>query len=120
MSKFNTARPYLAVYVLLRRDDGKVAFVKRAHTGWMDGYYGLPAGKVERFEPCLQAAVRGAKEEVGVDIDPRHLSHVLTVHRDSPEDDTDDDMTWVDVFFETSQWEGEPFNAEPHVHSEVA
>ena len=120
MSKFDTARPYIAVYVILRRGDGKIAFVKRANTGWMDGKYGLPAGKVEKFETFLQAAVREAKEEVGVDIYPEDLTHVLTMHRDSPDDKVDGDMTWVDVFFEAAKWDGEPYNAEPEVHSEIA
>lgn len=120
MSKFDTARPYIAVYVILKRDDGKVVFVKRSNTGWMDGRYGLPAGKVEKLETFLQAAVREAKEEVGVGLDPTDLKHVLTVHRDSPDDEVDGDMTWVDVFFEAAKWQGEPYNAEPHMHSEIA
>lgn len=120
MSKFDSARPYIAVFVILRRADGKAVFVKRANTGWMDGRYGLPAGKVEKLETFLQAAVREAKEEVGVDVDPTDLNHVLTIHRDSPDDEVDNDMTWVDVFFETTVWDGEPYNAEPHVHSEIA
>lgn len=120
MSKFDTARPYIAVYVILKRDDGKAVFVKRGNTGWMDGRYGLPAGKVEKLETFLHAAVREAKEEVGVEVDPADLKHVLTVHRDSPDDEVDGDMTWVDVYFETTKWQGEPYNAEPHMHSEIA
>ncbi|MCA9330450.1 NUDIX domain-containing protein, partial [Candidatus Saccharibacteria bacterium] len=73
----------------------------------MDGRYGLPAGKVEKLETFLKAAVREAKEEVGVDVDPADLRHILTVHRDSPDDEVDGDMTWVDVFFETTKWQGE-------------
>ncbi len=120
MSKFDTARPYIAVYVILRRDDGKAVFVKRSNTGWMDGKYGLPAGKVEKGETFLQGAVREAKEEVGVDVDPNDLTHVVTIHRDSPDDMVDGDMSWVDVIFETTAWTGEPHNAEPHMHSEIA
>jgi mutator protein MutT len=120
MSKFDTARPYIAVYVILRREDGKAVFVKRSNTGWMDGKYGLPAGKVEKGETFLQGAVREAKEEVGVDVQATDLRHVLTIHRDSPDDEVDGDMSWVDVFFEATKWAGEPFNAEPHMHSEIA
>lgn len=119
MSKFDTAKPYAASYVILRRDDGKLAFVLRKNTGWMDGFYGLPAGKVEKFETFLQGAVREAKEEVGVDVAPENLRHVLTVHRDSPDDTVDLDMSWVDIFFEATQWQGEPYNAEPDMHSSI-
>jgi len=111
--KYDTARPYVAVYMLFRKD-GKLLFVKRANTDWMNGRYGSPAGKVEKDEPSLHAAVREAKEEVGVDVKPEDLKHVLTCNRGG------DDMDWIDLVFEASAWEGEPFNAEPHMHSEIA
>lgn len=118
-AKFDTARPYIAVFVILKDKTGKIPFVLRKNTGWMDGFYGLPAGKVEKGETFLQAAVREAKEEVGVVVKEQDLKHVLTIHRDSPDDEVDGDMTWVDVFFETTEWSGEVTNAEPHVHSAV-
>ncbi len=110
---FDTASPYLAVYLYMKRGD-TCLFVKRANTSWMDGYYGFPAGKVEKDEPSLQAAIREAREEVGVDITESDLKHVLTTHRKSP------DMDWIDIVFEVTSWKGEPYNAEPHMHSEIA
>ena len=58
-----TKRPFCAAFMLIAQD-GKYLFVKRKNTAWMDGYYGLPSGKVERGEGFLEAAVREAKEEV--------------------------------------------------------
>lgn len=110
--KYATATPYIASYVILRRE-GKVAFVLRSNTSWMNGYYSLPAGKVENDESYVQAAVREAQEEVGVAVQPEHLRHIHTMHRREGSD-------WVDVFFEAQVWQGEPYNAEPHVHSELA
>lgn len=115
MTKYDIATPYTAVYVVLRKD-GKIAFVLRSNTDWMNGYYTLLAGKVEKNEAFLAAAVREAKEEAGVGINPEHLKHRLTMHRQGPDDDT----VWVDMFFEAAQWQGEPHNAEPHMHSELA
>lgn len=112
---YNTATPYIASYVLLEKD-GKIAFVLRSGTDWMNDYYGLPSGKVEHDEPFLEAAVREAKEEVGVDINIEDLEPVLTVHRKA----SDSAPYWVDMFFKAKKWQGEPFNAEPHVHSELA
>ena len=111
--RYNTATPYIAAFVLVGKD-GKYAFVKRANTGWCDGYFGLPAGKVENGESFRQAAVREAKEEVGVDVQLTDLKFMVSAHRQS------EDSEWVDVIFEATSWSGEVINAEPEVHSEVA
>ena len=79
----------------------------------MNGYYGLPSGKVENGETYMQAAVREAKEEAGVEIKLKDLRYLHVTHRQEPE------MTWVDVYFEAKKWQGEPFNAEPNVHEKL-
>jgi len=112
MTKYDSATPYIAAFVLFRKGS-KAAFLMRQNTGWMDGYYDIVAGKVEPGETYRQAAVREAKEEAGVDIRPEDLTHLLTAHRQS------DKMTWVDVVFEVQQWQGEPYNAEPAKHSSL-
>ena len=78
----------------------------------MDGYYGLPAGKVEYGENYTQAAVREAKEEAGVDIDIKDLKFAHIVHRHGEENGLC--MDWVDVYFEAERWTGQPSNAEEH------
>lgn len=109
---YDTATPYVAAYVLLYQND-KLAFVLRSHTGYMDGQYGLPSGKVEKNESYLAGAIREAKEEIGVDIIPADLQHALTMHRDGQ-----DGSSWVDIYFTATAWAGEPYNAEPDKHSE--
>ena len=106
---YDTARPYIACFTILR-DGDKVAMVFRKNTGYMDGYYGLPAGKVEYGEPYTIGAVREAKEEAGVDISPDKIIFVHTAHRHA--ETGDGFMDWVDVYFEASEWTGEPYNAE--------
>ena len=113
--KYDTARPYAASCIILKRD-GKIAFVLRSNTTWMDGYYGLPSGKVEKNESALQAAIREAKEEAGVTIRPQDLRNVLVCHRKA--DDATD--SWMDMIFETEVWEGEVINAEPDHHAKIA
>jgi 8-oxo-dGTP diphosphatase len=117
--KYDTATPYTACFVLLRKD-GKVAFVLRSQTAWMNGHYGLPSGKVENDESYTAGAVREVKEEIGVDLAQSDLAHVLTMHRGPHHQDEPDGTTWVDVYFEATSWQGEPFNAEPNKHSELA
>ncbi len=109
-AKFDTAQPYIACFVILRKQD-KIAVVLRKNTGWMDGFYGVPAGKVEWQERYINGAVREAKEEAGVDILPEDLTFAHVCHRHS--EDGDKFMDWVDVFFVANKWTGEPYNAEP-------
>lgn len=113
---YNTAQPHIASYVILRKGS-KAAFILRSNTDWMNGWYGLPAGKVEKNESYTQAAVREAKEEAGIDVKPSDLQYLITVHRHDPTSHVKD---WVDVYFETDKWIGKPHNAEPHMHSELA
>jgi 8-oxo-dGTP diphosphatase len=107
---FDTATPYIASYVIMRKGN-KIAFVLRSKTNWMNNYYGLPSGKVEKQENYKRAAIREAKEEVGIDINPKDLKFVHVMHRNEGHE-------WVDIFFEAAKWQGEPYNAEPHMHSE--
>lgn len=117
MDRFaSTARPYCAAFMLIERD-GKVLFVRRAKTAWMDGYYGLPSGKVEKKEGFLAAAIRETKEEVGVTVKPEHAKWVHLSWRNEPEQD---DMEWCDVLFRARAWSGKPHNAEPDMHDEIA
>lgn len=102
-----------SAYVLFRRGN-KLAFIKRGNTGWMDGMYGLPAGRVDEGESFTQAAIREAYEESGAVVTAQNLKPVLTWQRHYADGD------WVDVVFEASKWEGELYNAEPDVHTELA
>ncbi len=104
---------YPACYVLIRKGD-LILLVLRENTGYMDGNYGLPAGRVEDQETFTVGAIREAAEEVGIRIES--LRHVYTQHRNSREKEKNQ---WIDVFFEADQWSGEPANNEPEKHSKV-
>ena len=110
---YSSATPYVASYIIFQKD-GKMAFLLRQNTGFMDGFYMLVAGKVEDDESFTAAAIREAKEEAGVDIAAEDLKQVLTAHRQSP------DSRWVDMIFVADKWTGDLYNAEPDVHAELA
>jgi 8-oxo-dGTP pyrophosphatase MutT (NUDIX family) len=101
------------VNVILRRD-GKVLFLLRQNTKWMNGFYGLPSGHVEQGETFRQAACRELFEEVGIKITPDQLEHRLTYHQQNEDGDVR-----VGIYFEAHDWQGEPINAEPHKHGEI-
>jgi ADP-ribose pyrophosphatase YjhB (NUDIX family) len=113
MSKYTTAAPYVASYVLVKNNDGHIAFVLRSNTDWMNDYYGLPSGKVEKGESFSAGAIGEALEEIGINIHPADLEFTHVMHRFEGRD-------WVDVYFTARKWQGEPYNAEPHMHSELA
>jgi 8-oxo-dGTP diphosphatase len=110
---YDTQAPFVAAFVVLRKEK-KVALVLRENTKWMNGFYGMPSGKVEKNENFTSAAIREGFEEVGVTIEPQDLKYIHTMHRHGQ------DMDWVDVYFEVDKWKGEVINAEPDVHREVA
>lgn len=112
---YNTATPYLANYVIIRKD-GKIAFVLRSNTSWMNDYYGLPSGKTEKNESSTAGAVREVLEEVGASVRAEDLRYVHTMHRHNDGEEYD----WIDIYFEAIKYEGEPYNAEPDMHSELA
>ena len=70
-----------ASYIILRRG-GDVLLQLREGTGYRDGHWACAAaGHVEAGESVVQAAVREAREEVGVRIDPADLVPLCTMHR---------------------------------------
>lgn len=98
---------------VLVRDGSKLLFVLREHSGFMDGYYGLPGGHVEADETFSKAACREVLEEVGIIVRPEDLRYKLTVHRKAAT------SIRVDVYFEVQVWAGEPQNMEPERHAEI-
>lgn len=103
-----------ASYVILRRGN-EVLLIKRANTGYLDGFYSLPSGHVDGNEPAIQAAVREAEEEIGIRIPPENLNFVHVIHRVAEEKDHER----VDFFFEATKWDGEPTNREPEKCDDV-
>ena len=102
-------------YIVLLKDN-KVLLSRRFNTGYMDGYYGLPAGHIEKNETFLQGCIRETKEEVGVDIKPGDLEFVHLMHRNSrkeyPQGVAEGVNERVGAFFYAKGWSGEPINAE--------
>ena len=87
----------------------------RARTGYADGNYSLPAGHLDGGEPAVHAAVREAKEEVDVIVDPARLRLVHVQHRVSEGDDSER----LHLFFEVPAWQGQFANNEPHKCQEL-
>jgi 8-oxo-dGTP diphosphatase len=85
---------------------GKVLLLRRFNTGYGDGKYSVVAGHLDGGEEVKAAAIREAREEVGVEIAPADLRVVGVMHRKS-----DDER--IDFFLAATKWAGEVTNGEP-------
>ena len=101
-----------SVFVLLARDE-KICFLQRTGTGWKDGFYSVPAGALEFGETLASAAIREAREEVGVELQASQLRLVHTMHCRTEGNE------WLGHFFMTESWKGEPILLEPDKHSNL-
>ena len=102
------ASSFVVVHLILVQKD-KVLLGIRTRTGFADGMYGLPAGKVEVGESVLAGMVREAKEELGIEIRESDLELSSLVYHLW----TDKVQTQSNIFFFCSKFSGEIVNAEP-------
>jgi ADP-ribose pyrophosphatase YjhB (NUDIX family) len=75
--------PKVAVGTIITADDGRVVLVRRA----IEPGYGLwvfPGGYVDRGEPVLEAAVREAREESGLDVRIDELVNIYSYGGTAP------------------------------------
>lgn len=105
---------FVDVLILLIRDD-HVLLAERANTGYADGQWNVPSGKLEAGEDLLTAAIRETREEVAVDLDPDDVEMATSVHYRTPEG-----HARVGFFFRAHRWPGDPRNAEPHKCARIA
>lgn len=100
-----------AAYVVLKRDE-KILLQRRFNTGYMDGKYSLPAGHVDKGETFTQCAIREAKEEIGVDLEPGNVRFAHMMHRFSGIEWKDAGYR-IDTFFLVETWNNVPEIREP-------
>ena len=101
----------LDVFLILSRGT-EVLLGLRRNTGFADGQWNVPSGKVEAGESVLAAVLREAGEEAGLTLTAADVRLVTTVHLARP-----GGHARVGLFFHATHdpaRHGEPVNAEPH------
>lgn len=93
------------VHMFLLRD-GKVLLGRRQNTGYHDGDFHLHAGHLEADETLVDALVREAGEELGIEVhrDEARLAYILHHYSKGGR---------IGVFFSVPSWSGELRNMEP-------
>ncbi len=97
----------LCVVNILLIKDKKILLMRRMNTGYRDGDYEVPAGHIDGGEPVTIAAIREAKEEIGVNIKKEDLRVVHVMHRYGEKHER------IEFFLIADKWEGEPTITEP-------
>ncbi len=106
--------PYVgSVYLFLIQDE-KILLLRRFQTGYEDGNYGLPAGHMEGNETARESCAREVREEIGIEVDPEHLTVVHVMHRNMDYDER------IDFFMTAGTYTGEIRNMEPHKCDELS
>jgi len=75
MSKNGDFRVIPSIFTVILKD-GKVLMLRRYKTGWMDGFYDLPAGHLEEQERLEVGAARELMEETSLSVKPEDLKLV--------------------------------------------
>ena len=65
----------VAVHLFFLRDK-QILLLHRFNTGYEDGNYSVVAGHVDAGESVMQAAIREAREEVGIILDPATFKRI--------------------------------------------
>lgn len=108
-----TAAPTHPVDVLLLLvRDGEVLLGLRRGTGYADGQWNLPSGKLEHGENARQGVIRETYEEIGVVLGRDEPRLSCTVHHRSRSDHARIGLAFA-VTFDAAR-HGAPVNAEPH------
>jgi ADP-ribose pyrophosphatase YjhB (NUDIX family) len=68
----NYSAPGISV-LLLPISEGKIFLIKRANTGWEDGKWSIPGGRVEIGYGIKQTALKELKEETGIELQEKDL-----------------------------------------------
>lgn len=87
--------------------NGQVLLLRRFNTAWESGKYSLIAGHLDGNETVTDAMIRETKEEAGIDVTPKDLKMVHSMHRKAP------DFEYLEFFFTVDKWQGEPMIMEP-------
>ena len=103
-----------SIYLIIKNEDGEVLLQRRQGTKLWPGYLALPAGHIDKGENAYEAAIREAREELGIEITTNDIVDTFIANRKNKSL-----PPYYDVYFEISKYVGEIKIAEPEKCSEL-
>lgn len=94
--------PKASYLLLINKKADTILLMRRYKTGFMDGYYSLPAGHIDKGENPTQALIRETEEEIGLVLEEKNISFAHVMYRKEEGEER------VDFFFVSEKWEGQP------------
>ena len=95
------------VQMVIKNSAGEVLLLRRANTGFLDGWFTLPGGHVEENERILPAAVRECREETTLRVAEAEVKLVMPY------------QGGVDFVAVASRWSGTPTIGESNSCSDL-
>ena len=97
-----------AVHLIITNNN-KILLQKRKGSKLWPGYYALPAEHIDEGENQYDALIRGAKEELGIDIDFKNIiKSYVVLRRNYFEIDGKQLEPYIDYYFEIHDYVGIP------------
>ena len=103
-----------AIYLIIKNEEGKILLQRRQGTKLWPGFLALPAGHIDEGENAYEAAVREAKEELGIEISTVGIIDTFVVNRTNkllP--------PYYDIYLEIKDYSGNIKINEPECCSEL-
>jgi 8-oxo-dGTP pyrophosphatase MutT (NUDIX family) len=108
----------VAAVIVHDKTAGRVLLIQRApEAKFAPQHWDLPVGKADKGEVITTTAARELKEETGLIVDPADLRVAGIIHSAWGVEAPNGFLT---IVFVAHTWTGEPVNAEPRNHSQVA
>jgi 8-oxo-dGTP pyrophosphatase MutT (NUDIX family) len=110
MEHFLTPSAIILMLVKIQNGKRQVLLQQRQNTGFADGLWDLScSGHVEQNESMTDAAIREAKEELGISIDRCNLKFFTLIHKR----DKACNLTYYNAYFVCTEYADQPRICEP-------
>lgn len=114
MSKIPREHFLSSIYLIIRNENNEILLQRRQGTKLWCGFLALPAGHIDEGENAYEAAIREAREELGIKIKPEDFVDTFVVCRRNATI-----APYYDVYFEVDSYEGSISIKEPEKCSEL-